>query len=85
MFDLFKIFNLVSYEFYVVQIYGLDLDQHSPTKTRCALGLGWATVSTLWSDTAWPKSFFVLLGPSLCGSKYNGPGPGRLIRPNSQH
>ena len=74
MFDLFKIFSLVSYEFYVVQIYELNLGQHSPTKTRRALGLGWATVSTHWSRTTRLKSFLSFLARAHLARSIMGPG-----------
>jgi hypothetical protein len=82
---LFNIFNLVSYElyvvvifgFYVVQIYGSCLGQHGATKARRALRLGWTTVSIFWAGTTRPKKFLNLLGLSSFSPKHDELGSGR--------
>jgi hypothetical protein len=64
----FNLFNLVSYELFVVVMFGLcvvqicgpGLGRQGLMKVRCALGLGLATVSTLSDGTTRPESF---LGP----------------------
>jgi hypothetical protein len=66
---LVNIFNLVSYEFYVivifefdvVQIYGSGLYRHDPKKIRRSLGLGSATFSTLWVSPTRPKKILAFL------------------------
>jgi hypothetical protein len=55
-----NIFNLVSYELYVIVIFGFDVVQiyesglyrHDPKKVRRALGSDWTTFSTLWVSPA---------------------------------
>jgi hypothetical protein len=82
MLKLFNIFNLVSYELYMVvkililcgQIYGPGLGQHDPMKARYGLGPGWATVFTLRAGTALPKSFLGFPGPNPFGTKHDGLG-----------
>jgi hypothetical protein len=82
MLELFNMFNLVSYELYIVvifwfgQIYGSGLGQHGPTKARRGLEPDWATVFTLRADTARPKSYLGFPGPNPFGAKHDRLGSG---------
>jgi hypothetical protein len=81
LFTLFNIFNLVGYrlyvivifEFYVVQMYEPGLGRHHPTKTRRVLGPDRAIVSTLWLARYDPKVFCAFLNRSYLARSTMGP------------
>lgn len=61
----------------MVQIYGLGLGHHDPTKAQRVFGPVRTTISTLWPGTTWPKSILDLLGLSLFSPKHDGLGSRR--------
>jgi hypothetical protein len=78
---LFNIFNLVSYkfylvvifEFYMVKIYGPDLDQHGSMNTRRVLEPVIQALGSVWfqSIVEWNRSILVLrlFGPNQSGTE----------------